>query len=284
MKTKTISIVVFVSTFFLGSIFFQQSRILPEHVIEEQIPKETLLTPTKITAGSKNIEENNDWRDEDQSKFPIKLIETGEGFHGSEINAKSGENWLGLFQENGKSYLEYTKIKVLRAYDPVIDDENSKTVKTGKSVLVSQKTSPIFLLKNAKLLTEGIIPTLYRYDENSDEDVSIRAGFKKEFRIGDKNYFVKAERGKNRQNEEILSLVIESGGISQTIHSIKYFGDGDYVGALYWAGDLDRDGKPDFYFSLYFHDNVEYKNLFLSSQAEKGKLEKKVATFLITGC
>jgi len=41
---------------------------------------------------------------------------------------------------------------------------------------------------------------------------------------------------------------------------------------------------PDFYFSLYFHDNVEYKNLFLSSEAKKGELVKKVATFTITGC
>jgi hypothetical protein len=60
--------------------------------------------------------------------------------------------------------------------------------------------------------------------------------------------------------------------------------DDNYLGSLDWAGDLDRDGKPDFYFSLYVHDNVEYQNLFLTSSAKKGKLVKKIAMWFTNGC
>ena len=150
---------------------------------------------------------------------------------------------------------------------------------------------PLFYLQKriylfSELLNQGDITTLYRYDEEAETSdwVDIRNGFVKEFKIGEVIYTLRAKKGKNKTQEDILALVLESGGVSQTIHSLKYFGEGDYLGGLYWAGDLDRDGKPDFYFSLYFHDNVEYKNLFLSSQAAKGKLVKKVATFSTTGC
>jgi len=52
------------------------------------------------------------------------------------------------------------------------------------------------------------------------------------------------------------------------------------VGYLYWVGDLDSDGKPDFYLSLYENDNVSAVFLFLSSKAENGKLIKAVASFV----
>lgn len=295
MRIRKIFISVFLLTFIVGLIgfFFVQPTknvFTPPPEVVKEISQVSPLSLITAKPESEIIEENNDWQNVDDSKFSVKLLETGQGFHGDEIEAKSGETWLGLFEKNGKSYLEFTKLTIRRVHDPVIDGyyEKDAAQKTGKSVLVSKKSEPVFLVKNAKMLSQGSITTLYRYDDDSEnldgEDTSIRNGFVKEFKIGEVNYTLRAKKGKNKNQEDILALVLDSDGISQTIHSLKYFSEDDYLGSLYWAGDLDRDGKPDFYFSLYFHDNVEYKNLFLSSQANKRKLVKKVATFSITGC
>ncbi len=294
MRITKILISVFLLTFIIGIVgyfFVRQNKKVssPPEVVKE-IPQVFSPPIIKTKLEVETIEENNDWKNVDDSKYKIKLLETGQGFHGDEITAKSGETWLGLFEENGKSFLEFTKLTIRRVHDPVIDGyyEKEATQKTGKSVFVYKKKEPVFLLKNAAMLSQGNIKTLYRYDDDAEnlngEDISIRNGFLKEFKIGEVVYTLRAKKGKNKNQEDILALVLENDGISQTIHSIKYFEEGDYLGSLYWAGDLDRDGKPDFYFSLYFHDNVEYKNLFLSSQAPKGKLVKKVATFSTTGC
>ncbi len=78
-------------------------------------------------------------------------------------------------------------------------------------------------------------------------------------------------------------MILESDEIRQILHTInaEYT---DSLGTLHWTGDLDRDGKPDFYFDLFEHENVENRILFISSEAEKGKLVKLVAQFWTTGC
>ena len=294
---------LFIATFLLGTLSYILFYEISENVslnnisrientsqinLDSQNKTETALE--SIKEDSEIIEENTDWKDRDETKFKIKLLETGDGFHGDDIDAKSGENWLGLFEDKGVFYLQYTKLKIRRVHDPIVDgfDEEEATQKTGKSVEVDKKAKPVFLLKNAAMLKEGEVKSLYHYDENAEssigEDVSIRKGFVKEFKIGNVVYKVIAKKGKNKGGEDILALVIESEGISQTIHSIKFLEESDYLGSLEMAGDLDSDGKLDFYFDLYFHDNVEYRNLFLSSKAKKGKLVEKVAVFSTTGC
>lgn len=300
MKTGNLFAILFVFTFITGTasfiLFYKINKLfiienLPvadstaQLKIEPQTEKE-LKKIVKVENEPEILEENNDWMEREESKFKIKLLETGEGYHGDEIKAKSGETWLNFFEENGNFFLENSTIKIHRVHDPIVDGDENK--KTGKSVFLNRKTNSVFLIKNAGRLSNGKISTLYHYDDDAEnvtgEDISIRNGYSKDFTIGQTVFTLKAKKGINNKNEPILALILESGGISQTIHSIKTFEEGDYLGSLYWAGDLDRDGKPDFYFSLYFHDNVEYKNLYLSSKAKKGKLIEKVAVFTITGC
>jgi hypothetical protein len=78
-------------------------------------------------------------------------------------------------------------------------------------------------------------------------------------------------------------LELKSGEKRKILHTVI---ESNYaeLGNLYWVGDLDRDGKPDFFLELYEHDNVDNKVLFLSSEAEKGNFVKKVAYFWTTGC
>lgn len=300
MKTGKLFAILFVITFITGTVSFILFYKINELFIIENLSvadntaqikiepqtKSELKETVKVENEPELLEENNDWMDREESKLKIKLLETGEGYHGDEVKAKSGETWLNLFEEKGNFYLENSTIKIRRVHDPIVDEDENQ--KTGKSVFLNKKTNSVFLLKNAEKLRMGKINTLYHYDDdaenNTGEDISIRNGYSKDFTIGQTVFTLKAKKGINNKNEPILALILESGGISQTIHSIKTYEEGDYLGSLYWAGDLDRDGKPDFYFSLYFQDNVEYKNLYLSTEAEKGKLIEKIAIFTITGC
>jgi hypothetical protein len=56
------------------------------------------------------------------------------------------------------------------------------------------------------------------------------------------------------------------------------------LGHLYWVGDLDGDEKPDFYFDLFEHYNVNNRVLYLSSFAHGDELMSTAAYFWTTGC
>ncbi|MBD2305515.1 hypothetical protein H6G17_08305 [Chroococcidiopsis sp. FACHB-1243] len=53
---------------------------------------------------------------------------------------------------------------------------------------------------------------------------------------------------------------------------------------VFWAGDLDRDGKLDLLIELASHANISSLILFLSSPAKEHKLLEPVAQFVTQGC
>ncbi len=291
MKITKTFISIFLLTFFIGIIGFylilKTERNVEQVEITRTVPSDFPAVEIETKIEPKILEENNDWENEEESKFKIKLLETGEGFHGDEIKAKSGETWLGLFKEKNNYYLRFTKIKIRLVEDVVVDEPGQKT---GKSVSAGRGNQTFFLLNNAKKLSEGEILTFFGGNPNRNEIeenvdyISLRKGLVKEYEISGQKFLLKVETGENRVGKKILALVLESADKKQVLHSLENLGEDDYLGTLYWVGDLDRDGQPDFYFDLYIHDNVLYKNLFLSSEAERGKLVKKVAVFSTTGC
>lgn len=247
-------------------------------------------TPEKISAAAndrkieqKSTEEAPDRQEEDTSKLKIKLLETGEAFHGDQIKAKTGEIWLGLFKEKDKYLLRPAKLKIRRVRDGIADDED-KNIKTGKSVFTNYKSRAVFLLKNATMLREGEIRTVFWADD-IDESTELKNDSQKDFEFNGEHYSLKVEN--KMSSDESLGkgskLVLSRSGTTQVLNYLKD-GCNDCYWNLYWVGDLDRDGKLDFYLDLSWHYNVMDKRLFLSSQAEKGKLVKYVADFFTNGC
>lgn len=263
--------------------------------LSETISKKISAPQVEKIVELETVEEIDGRIDEEKYPFKIKLLVTGSSFHGDEVKAKSGEIWLGLFKEKEGYYLRPTQLKVRRIYDEIVDDED-KRAKTGKEVIVDGKNQPIYLLKNANTIREGKITTLFQglswkdvYDDKEsdiapdDMLTTLKKNFSQKFEIKGKKYELKTIEAKNKKDERIGALILESDGVRQILHTANV---DDYfdLGHLYWVGDLDRDGKPDFYFDLFEHYNVMNRVLFLSSQAEKGKLIKKVAYFWTTGC
>lgn len=287
--TKTL-LFVFLFTFLIGAIsYFLFSALAKEEVVL-QIPANEIKTPivSATPQTDKKIEvaeEKVDWKETDPKKLKIKLLETGEGYHGDQVHAKSGEIWLGLFRDKGKYFLSKTKLKVLRVRDEIVDAENEKT---GKSVFTNRKEPSVFLLKNAEILREGEIKTVYFSDENAeeyDESSKLESGTEKNFEFNGETYNLRVEN--KLSSSEYLGkgskLVLSHNGKEQILTYLKR-GCSDCTWNVYWVGDLDRDGKLDFYFDLTSHYNVSDKQLFISSQAEKGKFVKYVANFWRNGC
>jgi len=296
MKITKTFISVFLLTFLIGYVsVLPTQKVSPKIITVTAIPEKLPMPSIAPTSELETIEEVEHWTDEEKNPYKIKLLETGEGFHGDQIDAKSGDIWLGLFKEQGSYSLRSTKIKIRRVRDDIIDGANG-TKKTGKSVDVEGKLKPIFLLKNAGKLREAKITTLFQgltMDEISEVEESklirnetlttLKKDFVQKYKIGGKAYGLKVIEAKNKNNQKILALILENDGIRQVLHTInaEY---ADSLGTLSWVGDLDRDEKPDFYFDLYIQENVVYRVLFLSSEADKEKLVKIVAEFWTTGC
>lgn len=126
----------------IGYVSVLPTKRVPESVkVVESFPKEAFPPKLEKIPELETIEEVNSWFDE-KYPFKMKLLETGEGFHGDEIDAKNGETWLGLFEERGQFYLRPTKLKIKRVYDPIVDEDVKK--KTGKNVKVNTKNESIF--------------------------------------------------------------------------------------------------------------------------------------------
>ncbi|HLM01689.1 MAG TPA: hypothetical protein VK400_11590 [Pyrinomonadaceae bacterium] len=295
MKITKTSIGVLFVTFLIGHA--SVPPLATKQIVPEQIPghvstvSTAIEKPFSVDGELETVEENDNHDYGGNYPFKIKLLETGDGFHGDEVPAKDGETWLGLFNENGRHFLRPTKVKIRRVYDPIVDDEEKHPKrKTGKSVEVNDKANPVFLLKNSEKLRAGEVATLFRgvtfeeIVEYSDEMTSLKKGFFHEYEIGGKKYTLRVKEAKTEEGERVLALMLEGEGKRQILHTTNVNEYSEELGALFWVGDLDRDGKPDFYMELYVHENVSHKNLFFSAPAAKDKLVKKVAYFWTTGC
>ena len=289
MKITRTFIGVFLLTFFIGYFLIPYSTrdkiITPLAHATETPAKISTPSATPKIEQQLNEEEKIDWQEEDSAKLKIKLLETGEGFHGDQVKAKSGEIWLGLFKDNERYFIRNTKLKIFRVHDSIVDKKEN--IKTGKSVFTDVKDRAVFLLKNAKTLREGEVKTLFFFDDNDDhnEIIELQNGSRREFEFNGEKYILAVEN-KTRSDEFLgkgSKLTLTRNGKEQILNYLKD-GCDDCFWNLYWVGDLDRDGKLDFYFDLTSHYNVTDKKLFLSSQADNGKLVKYVANFWTNGC
>jgi hypothetical protein len=279
---------VFLLTFLIGYISVPppaRKSAVPQRVIDT-IPHDAVGLVNERRFEPEVFDVIDVW--EEEPDFKVNLIDiagTGNNYRKDEIKAKSGERWLGLYNEGGEFRLRFTKIKVRPESRPDYGYDNSVTIK------VNNKIEPIFLLKNARTLREGEVKTLFDrplFEETEATGIELPAlkqGFAQNFKFGESNYTFRVKEGLTRSNEKILVLVLETETASQIIHFIYYNEPGAYVGRLLWTGDLDRDGKLDLYMDYYNYEKGGFSSgLFLSSEAEKGKLVKKVAHFEKLGC
>ena len=209
-------------------------------------------------------------------KGTIELLEAGE-FHGEEVTAKSGEVWLGLFKTGDNYSLLETVIGVEMVHDAIVD--NNLNDKTGKAVKIFNQQETVFLIKGAGFLPQKNIETVFSGEKGIDGKYKETFNFKKDvYELRVANAANESEfLGKNSK------LILTVNGKQQILRELKDDGN-DAFWSLFWVGDLDSEGKLDFYINVTNHYNVSDRRLFVSSPAEAGQLVKEIANFRTTGC
>ncbi len=214
----------------------------------------------------------------------VQLLEVG-GFHGDEVKARSGQQWLGLYANEQGSQLILSKLNIEIVVDEIVDT-GIPGQKTGRSVTVDRREEPIFLVRNAPMLRSGNVITIYGV--NPDEPVMLLDRQPMKLQLGDLVYELVMTGDEPSVQPNIVPsksprLILRQGAIEQVVYQLTQ-GDEDSGWQLRWAGDIDGDGKLDLYANLPEHYNVTRRKLFLSSQAKPGQLVREVAEFVTTGC
>jgi hypothetical protein len=211
------------------------------------------------------------------SAFAADIIEVTV-YHNGELNSTTGKTWLGLFPSQGGQFeLREAKVSVSLVNDPITD--NSPKEKTGRKVTVAGKAEPLFVLTGVSGLKPGKVITS---TVNKKERFDI--GEKLKLNVGTKeSTFTVSGAKKDAEWRTGYRIVLESGGMKQTIYERKQVADSSFP-SLLWAGDLDGDGKIDLIMDTTDNYNVRNLTLFLSSKAKPGKLVEQVATHMSTGC
>lgn len=284
MKITKVKISIFFTAFLIGiSVIYLIPKKEPkkqEVITEEPVQVELVAPEVETKVQPKTFDVKDFWNDEE--KFNRNFLETGEVSNVDDIKAKSGEIWFGLFNENGKNVLRPTRLKVKVYKSEGLD---------WKKVSVKDKNNPLFLLKNKKNLKIGEVNTLFRgrtWQEARKDDAemtTMKEGFNEKFNLSNTEYTLRVEKGVDNEQNQILVLLLETSTTSQIVYYIDYAGEGDYVGDLFWVGDIDHDGKLDLYMDFWNYEKGYYSSgLFLSSEAEKGNLVKKSEYFMLGGC
>ncbi len=284
MKRWIIASLASAATFIIGMSLAWSPATQETAILTEPIPS---ILPEKLQALDNNdiMPEFRDLPDEieypDSTNSLIDVFENGDLYRESEVVAKSGETWLGLFDQNGRSSLIPTKATVnkLRTIS-YPGEEHDVRLKFDHSGV------PIFAVRNIKNLKAGTVTTLYHRPSTDEIDRrklpigAMKTGYKYDFNLKESWYTLRVSTGLRNNGDKVVVLVLEHDKQSQVIAS-NY---GDEIGNLFWVGDIDNDGKLDLYFDESNEKGYFGVGLYLSSQADPGKLVKRIATFGMAGC
>lgn len=215
-----------------------------------------------------------------------KLIDVAESdglYRESEVIARSGERWLGLFTLYHAHALIYTRTKVarLRTKSYPGDEYDAK-------LTFDKPRLPLFVIKDIRGIKAGLVNTVYPIDSWLRDTAieGLESGYRREFNLMNDSFTLRVSTGVTKDATNVAVLVLEFRGVTQVVKQLPHSptDEKDIIGSLLWAGDLDGDSSPDLYFDEFNEKGYSRTELHLSSHAETGALVKLVATFGTAGC
>lgn len=212
--------------------------------------------------------------------YEMKILGLGM-HHGDEVYANAEkENWIALIKSKNGYSLQKTNIKLEKVHDEIIDNPNEKT---GIKILSDIKTNNFVQLIAGVNLTEQKNVAFVELTQNEiyPED-DFKFTFKeKTFRMFATGKTIIDKSGVRSVSKYRLYLENET-GIIQLLAAATSFDE--KMLSINFIGDIDGDNLPDFILDTSNHYNRTSATLYLSSNAEKGKMVKVVAMHNSTGC
>lgn len=213
-------------------------------------------------------------------------------YHAEEVNMDLSKAWFGIYKmQTGDDY-ELKKVQpvVKPCHDPVFDNDADST--SGKDVYVAGIPETPLLLISGLPLQEGKLETSFINNPRC-----LYPGDYIRFSLNNKEYALMATGniafdtiGRRlvpyiTDYKVLLAESMHYNPVVQEIISIPIlYASEEVQPAIFYAGDIDRDGKPDLLYNLSTHYNLSNVTLFLSSHAGDGQLVKQVASWNTTGC
>jgi len=190
---------------------------------------------------------------------------------------KLKENWLDLYQKDGKYYLGKADYTITKGFSECSGDSTK--------IINSKNNSILFL--NSPQLAIGEIKTVNIKKNKIWPKEKLKFNFEnKEYTLRAEGKVLSSEKVHTDNGEEIYQNVKNYKLYISTLNSpeqlfLEEESFNDTFVELLFIGDIDKDGKPDFIFGANRDYEEERVILYLSSKAAKGKLIKKISEISI---
>ncbi len=245
----------------------------------EPVYKADTVTPEIADTNISADETEEPFEEPEIPKYKVEMLMDSQ-YYEEEVDSKDGTHrgWMGLYRKKDKYFLMPTK-----AVRHALHDSDDSKEKTGREVTSNVKLPSVFLLRNAKMLRQGEVKTVFYGNETKSEGIDRK--YRRNFKFNSLKYtlFIKDSGGEDGEYLTGKSkMVISDGKTEQVIFDPQ--GCNDCSWNLCWVGDLDGDGKLDFMLNLSSHYNSTCHTLFLSSQAKKGQVVGDIAEVCQMGC
>lgn len=211
-------------------------------------------------------------------------------FHGDEPVARDGEPWLALRASGDAASLTPTRIRVQAVEDPIMDEPGQATGRRVSSALEPDpdaEGAQVVTYLRGKGLAAGVVTPARIQEDGASGLPDYR------FEHAGQAYRIGTKCGPQPEQQALACavLLIAPDGAEQVLMRAPgqreegrvMLGD-DASPKLLFAGDLDRDGRPDLIFDVTDHYNVSRPTLFLSSRARDGELLHAASTYESVGC
>ena len=177
------------------------------------------------------------------------------------INFEPNMNWYGLYFEKGKYSLRKTTVGFYRIYSDMLDFGISSSDNKNLLFIIGSK-KPLKQKTIEGEFWKGFSRSLYP--------------FKDEYHEAFEKHGIEFQQ----KEGESLSIILKDKSKSQLLNpkEIQF----SYPSAILWKGDLDGDSKPDNIF--HYGEKSGQTILYLSSEAQDGKIVKPVAAYYSGYC
>lgn len=219
------------------------------------------------------------------SLFTTRVLTYGT-FHSDEVwESADKEKWFGLFKSNTGFYLQETKLKTKRVYDPILDEKESD--KTGWEIQTINKDTSIILIEPSIFLKPHKVQQATLSKEQVFPGDTLRINY-----LG-VDYKIYATGSKKKvQNDPVwfdvwnykLYLTATIKGQKQTSLLVSQPNFDDQMINLIFAGDIDGDGILDLIIDTSRHYNTTSPTIYLSRPADNGEVVKPIGGHTSVGC